>query len=479
MESMNIVMIILITTISLATVYALGHYVSIKNELFLNNSFAEWVIGAVTYFAITFVIFFPFVIIKVSISYFVIVFFIKEFLVWSFIVYKRNEILEGINYKDTIWIIISGIIIVIIYNFGIDEIKQNISGTGTKSYNSFSSWGTYEGVIQKFSKLSIGETRDWIISMIVASTMYATIASIFTNFIRANGTIERVTSLVIVLLLLSFMNFGMSLNDSLGIYLIFFSMLLGIRLIIYSRRRYGALFGILSFVIWTITASLLATIIVVALITIIIYTYRIRPKPSLFFVQLTMPLLMLISLEFYDFNNALSLILFFFSAMSYILILTVNNSFMERLNNSLLKYKIMIPTIILIIASIIMIIIVSTTPGKIEWGSLWTTTRPFFNFVNMPKWLEITQRIAFVLIILLLLVGTAWWLIKKKEFTKEMLFLGFVSLTILLAFNPLLEKTISLTKYYDQFIFLRILIAPPILMVGTTRLVNVIKNRIR
>ena len=480
MESMNIVIIFLITVASLVSIYSLGHFLSVKNELFRNNSFAEWVIGAVAYFAITFIAFFPFIIIKVSLSYFVVIFFIKELLIWMALIYYREEILKGFNLKDTLWIIIAGVIIVVVYNLGITKLRD--VKYAVHPDKKFFAWGKYEEVIQKFTNLDIKEVRDWAISFIVGTTIYAAVAAIFSNFIRSNGYLERIVSLVVVVLVLIVMGFGVTLSDSLGIFLISFLMLLGIRLILYSRRRYGALFGVISFVTWSMSPDLLATITVVALIVIIIYTYRVRPKPSLFFIQLMMPLVMIFSLEFYSLSATLSLIMFFLSLLTYGWILTAkNNTILEKLNIFLLKYKVVFPTIVFIFGISIMGLIVglnidNTKPFK----ELITTTRPLFYFVSMPFWVEITERVLFGAIIVFTLAVAGYTLYKGKEFGNEMLFMTFVTLAIIIAYNPLVEKALSLSGvYYPQFGFLKMLILPPLAIAGATKVMGALKNRVR
>ena len=480
MESMNIVIIILISAASLVTIYSLGHLLSMKNELFLNNSFAEWVVGAVAYFAITFLAFFPFIIIKVSVSYFVVIFFIKELLVWTVLIYWREDLLKGINIKDTIWIIMAGVTIVLVYNLGITKLRH--VAFATHPHKKFFSWKIYEEVLQKFTGVKMLQVKEWMVSFIVGSTIYASVAAIFSNFIRSNGYLERITSLIVVILVLLVMGFGVTLSDSLGVFLISFLMLLGIRLIIYSRRRYGALFGVVTFVTWSMSPDLLATITVVAIIIIVIYTYRVRPKPSLFFVQLMMPLIMIISLEFYSFNAALSLILFFLSLGMYGWILTAkNNPVMERLNIFLLKYKVIIPTVTFFVGVTIISIIVGLNNEKtFAFTTLITTTRPLFYFGKMPYWLEITERVVFGVTAVSTLFGGGYALFKGKEFSNEMLFMTFVTLAIIIAYNPLVEKALSLSKtYYPQFGFLKMLILPPLVIAGATKIMGAIKNRIR
>ena len=385
MESMNIVIMFLIIAVTLVTIYSLGHLTSIKNELFMNNSFAEWVIGTVTYFAITFLVFFPFIILKVSLSYFVVIFFIKELLIWMVLIYMREGLFDRFNVRDTLWIVLGGVVIVLVYNLRITEfshVKYAIHPD-----KKFYSWGKYEEVLQKFSKIPMKDIKEWVVSFIVGSPIYATIAALFTNFIRSNGYLERTISLVVIILMILVMGFGVALSDSLGVFLIGFLMMLGIRLILYSRRRYGALFGVVTFVIWSMSPDLLLTISVVAIIVIVIYTYRVRPKPSLFFIQLMMPLVMIISLEFYSYSAIPSLVLFFLSLLSYMLILTAkNNSVMERLNVFLLKYKVIIPTVsfILGIAIISIIVGVNINKGK-TLAELTTISRISLNIMPLKS----------------------------------------------------------------------------------------------
>lgn len=480
---MHIILLILAASFFIVISFGLGHFVSIKNEVFLNNYFAKWIIGVVSYLVIMFIVALPLLLMPTApnVVWFVVLFFVKDGILLLFLFYQRQLIFKNINYVDTAWIIVGGIIFSVFFAYVISTTHK----TAFVDTNSFSAWNSYLKTLNWFGEKLNNPivVRKIVAGFIVGTIGYSVIASIFVNAIRGNGVVERIVSVPLSILLIYLFNFGVPIEYQIGSLLLFFLIIVGIRLILYSRRRYGALFGILSFIIWSTNHFLLIAIVAIALTTIIVYTYRVRPKPSLFFVQLIAPLLMMTSLQLYSENSIdsqmgiLAFVLFFLSGATYIYIITARNkTIIERFDNFLLKYRILVPAALMLIVLSGMILVIFEA-NTYDWGKLETITQPLLSvdIISTQQWIQPT-----IFYGILVSVGAliTYWVIAKKQFDIIKMFLVFILLTILLLYNPIMEKGMSWTStFYPGYAYLKLLILPILMIVATTKTIMFIKNR--
>lgn len=70
----------------------IGKYISIKQDMFVGNKFAAFVLGFVTYFAITFAVLFIFIFFKLPTIYMVVFFVIKDVIQIMFLLARREII---------------------------------------------------------------------------------------------------------------------------------------------------------------------------------------------------------------------------------------------------------------------------------------------------------------------------------------------------------------------------------------------------
>lgn len=91
----------------------IGKYISAKQDMFIGNRFAAFVLGFVTYFAITFAVLFIFIFFKLPTIYMVVFFVIKDVVQIMFLLARREVMSMDINRR--FWIdICAGIIAVVL-----------------------------------------------------------------------------------------------------------------------------------------------------------------------------------------------------------------------------------------------------------------------------------------------------------------------------------------------------------------------------
>ena len=116
-------------------VYFIGKYSSQRHKLFKTNNGASFVLGFIIYFLVSFIVFFPFIVLKVSILYFVVIFFIKDGFQILFLFARRDkfkrENFKKQNFYYVGFSIISMIVITLSFNLGFEKIinlKEDVQG---------------------------------------------------------------------------------------------------------------------------------------------------------------------------------------------------------------------------------------------------------------------------------------------------------------------------------------------------------------
>ena len=444
--------------------FALGKYVVNKNEFFRNNSFALFVIGSIIYLSISFVLFLPFVWLSVNKKFLVVVFFVKDFIIASFIIYHRESIFKQINYLEIFWIAVGSISVWLIWIYGITDTRKLVNVKLAKTSTSTSSLNLWQELKNTFTTInkqafSLKIMEKFSFSLIASAVSYSVVMSIFKTYVRGNGLIERILSIGITILIffLIKLNYSIQISNSIGVMLILFSIFVGIRLITYSRRRYAAVLGMISFVSWFIQNSLFSLIAIVMMIIIVLYSYHSRPKPSLFFVQLLSPIIMILSLKIYKFHHLLSLALFILSIIFYIFIFFIGkNTVMEKLNVFLIQHK--ISFVFGVVLTIWTIMIISMLI-KSEWKppeKFITFNNPIFFRIQI-SWVNILQSILYWALFSSLFGMIIYWQKKDVEFTFNKYLILIGTLTIVFAYNPLIESSIYKTFLDKEFIYIALI----------------------
>lgn len=76
--------------IILSEIIFIGKYISVKQDMFAGNKFAAFVVGFVTYFAITFAVLFIFIFFKFPTIYMLVFFVIKDVVQIMFLLSRRE-----------------------------------------------------------------------------------------------------------------------------------------------------------------------------------------------------------------------------------------------------------------------------------------------------------------------------------------------------------------------------------------------------
>lgn len=303
----------------LLQMYFLGKYFSVTQEIFSNKTFGSFALGGIIYLALSFITIFPFIWIKPNIVYFSVILFTKDFFTTVFLIARREK-LQGvnINFRAIGFMVISVIIIPILYEYVLLKFLHNDRNVAADEY---SFWAHFKGAIGSLIYEQEGNKIhyiNYIIRPIGGILIYSFVTSFYFNFSKRENYIDYFISLIMTLGLISIFSFQVDLGDMIGIFLMLFMTLISYNLIMFSRRRYGTLFGISVFVAWGIQQDLYWPMLILALATSLVYILLKKPKAFLFMVQLFSPLVVASTLWMVEISVLLAVTLAVLSGIAYI-----------------------------------------------------------------------------------------------------------------------------------------------------------------
>lgn len=299
--------------------YFLGKYLSITQEIFSNKTFGSFALGGVIYLALSFITIFPFIWIKPNIVYFTVLLFAKDFFTTVFLIARREKF-KGvkINFKAICFVVLAVILIPIIYEY---VLLKFLSNNKSITVDEYSFWDHFKGGVNSLIYENDGNKikyLNYILRPIAGGLIYSFVSTFYLNFSKRDNVIDYFIALLLTLGLISLFSFGVDLGDMIGIYLMLFMVLMSYNLIMFSRRRYGTLFGISVFVAWGIQQDLYWPMLILALSTSLVYIILKKPKAFLFVVQLFSPLVVASTLWVVDISPLLSVTLAVISGIAYI-----------------------------------------------------------------------------------------------------------------------------------------------------------------
>lgn len=443
-------------------IFLLGKHFSKRNNLFESNGASLIVFGAIIYFLITYLFFFPFVWVSSSINYFVVIFFIKETLQVTYLFIKRDSFKKlNINLSHILITFLTIIIIPIIFNFGLNKL---LNLKIQKQNNTFQIWILYKETIASFTKIEYEFLCKWVFTPIATFIIYNSISSFTIQYSKKKNWIEYLISFLITIFLLSTFNFGWSIDSMIGIYLILFAVLISANIIIYSRRRYALIYGMIVFNIWFLEPNLFLSISILGIIVGFIYTIKSGPKASLFLVQIISPNLIILSLWMYAISSLGALTLTILALISYLFIISVGHSnLLEKIDIQINKIRFLIPLVILVTLLSLSIYFLSKTKQNLI--DIFLLDNAILDSFGNKKW-NFIQSIIFYIWVLILCISIIYLKIIKSKIINNKIILLISFTFILIAYNALFKILLIETNFENQFIYLRIISFMPLIILS-------------
>ncbi len=460
----------LLTIVAIPLIFSsmllLGKYISKSQEIFINNKAGSFMTGAIVYLFVTFVVLFPFMWTNLGITYFIIIFMIKEALLYIFLITNMEF---KINWKTLRWLgtlIVTSILITVIYNLGIT--KYVSINTSPNQIGNFLSWDKMESIFESFFKMSSSYAKNWFMTMIVSGIAYATIVAFIKDLVNWRGFWIEFSAFIILIVVLSLFTFGISLYALLGIFIVVFMILLSIRLVDTSRRRYGVLYGLSTITLYSATPHLLIAVLFLSLATMSIYTILKKPKNSLFWVQLFAPAGIVGALSIYDYSEILAFVTFGIALFAYAFVLAAGRAkFMNKINMLFEKARFIIPIVVVLIFVFVSTAIYITTGAKFDFKTMFPSI-VYSTFTNSFAE-NLVQEILYysLLAIGLIYIGVIWYKREKITTVRMVMIIGLA--TVLFIYNPISKVIFDASSSTPSFTYMKsIIFIPLIIMIPRT-----------
>ena len=451
--SYNIPISILILILIFTQVFLLGKYFCVLQGIFKDNGCARFIVGIILYFGSTFIIIFPFIWLKLDVLYYVIIYFTKEFIVFAYLFIRFHSYGINIKYKTIVSILISSVAIAALYNYAMNSIiSLNPYDVEPERFNIIN---IFVPIIKRYSLIDFNFIVQWIFGCIGGAIIFASVNALFIELMRKNSVIMQMISFLVAFGLMFLLNFGSSLIMMSSLFLLSFGILLSMKILVYMRRRYAVIMGILIIVAWTLNNELFFADLSLAIITIFAYTYYRKPKPEIFTVQLIVPVILIASIGIYPFSIPAALGLSTVSIIAYILILFSGRIKMLRgrlllWNNKMKKYFIYLFILAYVISSIVFIV-KGIEINKLDWfnnaiTNAFSGSRTIISYLEIALW-------AFSLIMLLSL--SLHWKRSGKVLKQTQFVLILMLFLMVLFFNPLWNILADSTLLKGEFKYLK------------------------
>lgn len=457
----------------LGQIYFLGRYISSTQNIFQNNFFGVLMIGVVTYFAISFIQILTFNFFSVSLLVIVIFHFIKDGIICIFLIYNRDKLrTQNESLKKEIIMVISFlamvIIFTIIYHYGLKRVSPL---TFTNHISSRETWAYFKASIKIVSELDEEFINDWIANVIVSFIALAAIGSVLFSLVRTYKYTVWVFIPIITTGVSLLLNFGSEIEGNANVFLLLFAFLLCCNINIFSRRRYGAFFGVTVFASWGFNSNYFICYLLLALTSSIVYTIFQKPKVTLFWVQLIAPIAIVATLWISEWSSIIGILLTIISVMAYIFFIAAGRlESLVKLDSFFVRLRYWLPFGLLIVIVI---------AGASLWSTKITNSNNTFESLHF-MFNHFNSRSAFivdaVLTALLLIISCLYTINMvrfKRKFLKHHIFIIIVTTFILFALNPFTILVLSnIPKIQDQILNLSVVVLPIIMCLGVSTLLN-------
>lgn len=451
-------------------IYFLGKRISFVNNLFINNESAIWLLGIVVYLGITFLVFLPFIWLNISIIYFIIIFIIKELIIFSYIFLGKERVSwSQINYKNIIYMMIMSIAIIFVFNFTIYQ-EENLLWEKNNFSNQFNQiWIKTEEIFNKLTSMSIEFVNKWLIGFIGSTVIYASITTIVIRFYKHQSIFEYLLSGLISLGFIFIFNFKQNIHNLFGAYLALFSIFLALNILQFSRKRYSFVFIINFLVAWIINYRIFIALSSVAISTAIIYSWMQKPMASLFWVQLTTPIFIVLTSWISGFSLLLTFGLIILILIYYVgLIFVGKNKALLRMNLWFNKYAKWFPYTNLLIVLGVAILLIFFVPIDIQQIVGEKNLVFDYNFLNIADEqqyiLQICQWIIYGVTIIGLFGMFVYWKYKKIKLIGMRAMTLIILAIFIFAYNPIFNTLLIATNIQNNFTYLRTVTFMPLFL---------------
>ncbi len=459
-------------------IFLLGKHFSKVNNIFESNESSSIIFGTLIYFTITFLTFFIFIWFNPSITYYVVLFFIKEILQIIYLFTKRDSFKKiKINWFHVIFMFFSMLFFPILFN-GILNNYLNLKIQ--EQNNTFQMWILYKKIIANFTNINYLFLSKWVFSTIAIFIIYNAISSFVIEYSKMKNWLDYFISFLMTFFFLTTSNFGWSIDSMIGIYLILFAIQIAFNIILYSRRRYGLIYGMIVLNIWFLEPRLFLTISMLGILVGFIYTIYSGQKASLFWVQILSPILIILSLWIYPLSSMGALTLTVIAFISYLFIILFGHLvILEKIDIKLNKVKIIMPLIILVcLFSTSIYLLINSKKSFID---LILLDEAIIDSFNNNIW-NLIQGIIYYLIVFILCILLIYLWIKNIKIIKHKIIFLIVFTFILVFYNFLFYSLLNLTSIKNQFIYFRIVAFMPLmllfLIVIKRKIINIKKENI-
>ena len=441
-------------------IYLLSKYISNKNEIFIDNKYASFVNGILTYIFITFISFLPFIFIDVNIIYLIIVFWIKEGVTFIFLLTREQNYFD-INYlKKYLFVFIFAILISIIWNYGIAYLIQPIEETKPSK---FSAIYLINDVIAKTSSLDTIIVKKWFTNLFVSLIGVSSVLALMSEFSLSTNYKKRFIGIIMTIFAIILFSYKLPLWQNSEIFIQVFVMIVCSRILQYSRRRYGFLFVVISIASFSMGDHSRLGLWGISIVTMSIYTFLRKPKSSLFWVMLISPLLIVEALKAYRISPVLSIILVIFSIFIFIFMISLQGARpLQKLNNFFEKFRIIVPIamgLIIFISALSIVFI-----NNINWLSLPTIKNSFIYIIHDNTIFSWINFGIYIFIFSYLFIYFINKIIRKNKFLRIDYIYMISLLLIIVIFNPLINAMLSISTFANDVQYLVSLIFLPILI---------------
>lgn len=470
----SIIISMIVLLIILAQMYFMGKYISLKQEIFSNNKYSSFVMGFVAYFFISFVVFFIFIFFKVPIIYFIIFFTIKDVVQITYLIIRRDAFV-GVKLKfvDIAITIVASIGIVFAFNY-ISPLFETLRFRSQIA--NFQSWYKFQEIISKITVIDINFIYKWFGAILISFFAYTSIMSFMHHFTKKNYWWLYLVGVAASLLLLFGFTFGLQMESGIGPFIVLFAIQAGINIIVYSRRRYASLYGLITVAAWSFNPELFLVLLLIAFSILVIYTIMQKPKVSLFWVQLMAPLAIVSTFWINDISRPLGLAIMLIAIFLYLFMVSVGRvKILDKLNELFIKMRFAIPIVIFIT-----IIIITLTLGIVEGehNSQYIVRNTTYLFdVHGSNIINYIQIGTYSFVIFALLSYIIYVIVMKKKVLRNRLVPMLATIIIIFALNPGFWLIIANTLLETQFKFLSLAILPPILLSGITVIPNYLRSK--
>ena len=468
------ILLFLVTTIILGQIFYIGQYLAVNNDIFRNNFFSTFIYGSIVYFGTSFLSILPFTPVTSNVLYYIVILIIKDIFTIIFLWGRRNIFQKIIwNRSAIIFTIIGMIVVPLIFETGVTKIYQTKPIT---KINDFHLWFVFKSAIQKLSINSNLRFASFCLMPIAVAICYSVINSLYLNFSKKESKIDYIITAILLIVCLFSFNFGFRLEDWFSLFLLVFAIQNCYNMIMFSRRRYGVLFGLTVILAWFINFNFFWVIFTIALSGSISYFWLKKPRPIIFVVQMMSPIVVIVTYWVIDVSKFLGFSLIAISILLYIFLVVFDRIHIpvnwDIFSNKKTRHVLAaLPLVtIYVIAIIYGIKYAKINQGVLSKGNI------LVDFLGTSDFSVYFQNMLYYFSIITILICISIWIIRKEKIVKTKLIIFIIALMFLTGFNPALNTILRSFNLEEEFSFIRIVIGLTIIILSAAELRNLISN---